>query len=222
MLIAAVVLCALLASLCQTAAGFGFALVFVPLLSLVLDVKETIAVSVILGPVAAIPTVVELGRDARWRVVSGLLAGSLIGAPLGAFLLVAASGAQLRVFVAAVIITSTLITLAGVAIRGPRRPLLVSLGVGALSGVLRSATSLGGPPVALYLLGLRYPPRAFVATNASYYLLGSVFSAATLALAGQLTMRVLLTAVAATPAVLAGVVGGGRGRASRNGPFACW
>lgn len=204
MLIAVAVCFVFLAAACQSATGFGFALVLVPLLSLAIDVKAAVAVSLILGPVSAVAALVELRREVRWRVVFGLLAGSLVGAPAGTALLVAASGTTLRVLVAGLILISTVLTVAGVSLREPRRPLAASVAVGAVSGVLRSATSMGGPPVALYLLGLRYDPRAFVATSAAYFLLGSVISVGALATAGRVTGQVLGIALVSLPALLAG------------------
>jgi uncharacterized protein len=200
--------CVFVAALCQSATGFGFALVVVPLLALVWDVKASVALSVIVGPISAVPAVVELRHDARYRLVFVLLAGSTAGAPLGTLLLATADPTVLRVAVAAVIAFSTVVTVVGVRLREPRRPLLAGLLVGGVSGVLRSATSMGGPPVSLYLLGLRYPPRAFVATNSVYYLLGSVVAIAALLLARQAPAEVLTVGLAAVPALALGTYTG--------------
>jgi uncharacterized protein len=176
--------CVFVAALCQSATGFGFALVVVPLLALVWDVKASVALSVIVGPISAVPAV------------------------LGTLLLATADPTVLRVAVAAVIAFSTVVTVVGVRLREPRRPLLAGLLVGGVSGVLRSATSMGGPPVSLYLLGLRYPPRAFVATNSVYYLLGSVVAIAALLLARQAPAEVLTVGLAAVPALALGTYTG--------------
>lgn len=196
--------CVLVAAACQTATGFGFALVLVPLLSLVVDVKLAIAVSILVGPTAGLLSTLELWREVRWRIVLGLLLGSLVGAPIGAALLDRSSGTGLRVIVAVVILVSVGLTLAGLKLPQPKRPMPVSLGVGALSGVLRSATSMGGPPVAIYLLGLGYETRTFVATNTAYYVLGSVVSIGALAGTGRIDGRVLLIAAVSLPALFIG------------------
>jgi uncharacterized protein len=196
--------CVFLAAVCQTALGFGFALVLVPLLSLFWDLKGAIAVSLLLSAVSSVLTVADLWRQARWRVVAGLFAGSWVGVPIGAALLVLASPSLLRLLVASIILVSTLVTLRGVTLGQPRRPVAAALIVGAISGLLRSATSMGGPPVALYLLGMRYPPAAFVGTNASFYLLGSGVSIAALAITGRVTERELTISLTAVPALLVG------------------
>lgn len=212
-LTALAIACVFLAAICQTALGFGFALVLVPLLSLFWDLKVTIALALLLGPASSVLIVLDLWRHARWSVVAGLTAGSLVGVPLGTALLVLASPLVLRLLVAVVILGSTLVTLRGVAPAQPRRPVAAALTVGAVSGALRSATSLGGPPVALYLLALRYPATAFVGTTASYVLLGSLASVAGLATAGRLTEPVLTMAAWVIPALLAGTWLGRRLRA---------
>lgn len=193
-----------LAAICQAVVGFGFALVLVPLLSLFWDLKDTIAASVLLSPISSFFVVMELGRHARWRVVGGLTMGSVIGVPFGAALLVLTTPSFLRVLVASVILVSTLTTLRGVKLDQPRRPLVAALGVGAISGTLRSATSMGGPPVALYLLALRYPTAAFVGTNASFVLLSSVASIAGVAIAGRVSGLTLAVVALGVPALIAG------------------
>lgn len=209
MLIALVVGFVFLAAVCQAAVGFGFALVLVPLLSLFWGLKDTIAISILLGPISSLFVVMELWRHARWRVVGGLTAGSLVGVPIGAALLVLADPLPLRLLVALVILFSTFLTFRGARFDQPRRPVTASLFVGACSGTLRTATSMGGPPVALYLLALRYPTAAFVGTNASYVLLGSLASVGGLAVAGRVSESILRMVVFAIPALL---VGGWLGR----------
>lgn len=204
MTLALVIAFVLLAAVCQAATGFGFALVAVPLLSLVLDVKVAVAVCIVLGPTSGILSIAELWRLVRWRTVVVLVLGSAIGAPLGAAILVRSTSTQLRVGVALIMLVSVGLTLAGLKPPRPRFPSVVSLCVGAISGILRSATSMGGPPVALYLLGLGYKPRAFVATNAAYFLLGSVVSISALATAGQLTREVLTLVALCIPALFVG------------------
>jgi uncharacterized membrane protein YfcA len=205
--------CVLLASFCQSTTGFGFALVLVPLLSLFWDIKATVVLTVLLGPFAAAPALIPLWRHARRPVVLGLLAGGVAGSPAGTALLVLADPDVLRVMVALVVLLSTVALMRGAAMREPRRPLAASLTVGALSGALRSATSMGGPPVTLYLLSLRYNARAFVATSTAAYLLSSVYTVALYAVAGKVTGSVLGLGTAAVPAMAAGAVLGGWARA---------
>ena len=112
-LIVTAVCCFVVAALLQATTGFGFALVFVPLLSLTHDLKTVVAVSVLAGPISALPAVVQLRRHVDWRLVAWLLAGSLVGAPLGTLLLDAASATLLRVLVSATILASTLTIVAG-------------------------------------------------------------------------------------------------------------
>lgn len=206
-------LCVFVATLCQTTVGFGFALIFVPLTLLFSDVKETIAVSLLLGPLTSLPTALELWSHARWRVVAGLVAGSFVGVPAGTALFVLASPTTLRVLVACLILFSVVAMLRGLSLPKTKSVLAPALAVGAISGVLRSATSMGGPPVALYLLGLRYPTAAFVGTNSTYFLLGSVASIAGLLAAGRITGSVLELIAVSIPALVIGVWSGRRLRA---------
>lgn len=217
-LLAVVTACVFVAAVCQSVSGFGFALVLVPLLSLFWDVKAAVVLTVMLGPFAAAPVLAPVRRHARRPVVLGLLVGGFIGSPAGAALLVLADPDVLRVAVALIVLLSTVILLRGFVIREPRRPLAAAVVVGAVSGALRSATSMGGPPVTLYLLGLRYDPRAFVATSTASYLLSSIYTVGLYAVAGKVTGSLLGMGAAAVPAMAAGAFLGGWIRARLSEP----
>lgn len=205
MLVLLVTVIIFFAAACQATLGFGFALVLVPLLSLFWNIKSAIVISLLFSSVSSVLTAVELRKHTNWRIVGGLFAGSLVGVPAGAALLVVASAGPLRLVIASVIILSTLIMLRDMTFIRPSRPLTASLVVGAISGALRSATSMGGPPVTLFLLSMRYPAATFVGTSATFYLLGGTVSVIALGFAGRISPDEVALCLATSPALLAGL-----------------
>ncbi|MFD1214916.1 TSUP family transporter, partial [Arthrobacter sp. GCM10027362] len=80
-----------------------------------------------------------------------------------------------------------------------RRALIVA---GALSGVMGTATSVGGAPMAVVWQG--QPPARLRATMSAFFLVGSLVSVLLLAMAGTVTGEVLQAVAWLSPAVVAG------------------
>jgi uncharacterized protein len=87
----------------------------------------------------------------QWREVLPLLAGAIISAPIGVWLLVNADPASARWAIALLILAAVMALATGWRYRGsPGLPL--SLGTGGLAGVASGLAQLGGMPVAIFWL----------------------------------------------------------------------
>ena len=95
-----------------------------------------------------LPSVV---REINWRVVAPMGLAAALLMPVGTWLLLSLDGEAIGRIVAVVVVVSSLILLSGWRYQGSK-PIVATLGVGALSGVLMALTSLGNPPVMIYLL----------------------------------------------------------------------
>jgi uncharacterized membrane protein YfcA len=199
---------AFLAAGCQSLTGFGFALVMVPLLSLVWDVKLAVVTTTLLGTVALVPLVVEAREHIRLWKLMPLIVGSFVGIPLGLLILIRIDPEALKIFVAAVVITASLTLYFAPRMRiggsGPGSP----LAVGVLSGLLRASTSMGGPPVVLYTLSREQEADAFRGTLLGFALPTSLMTVVGLGIVGRLTPKVVGTAGVALPAMVLGLVVG--------------
>lgn len=198
-LLATVLAVVLLASTVQALLGFGFALVAVPLLMGVLGVRDSV-VLVTFGSIVNTALVAHEVRHAiAWGRVGWLLAGCLAGLPFGLAALLWASEATLRFAVGVVTVLAALALGAGV------RPLAPSvardLGVGFLSGVLNTSTSMNGPPVVLYLQAVRTPPNEFRGALAAFFTVTSAVTVLAFLAAGVTSRRAVLLAVATLPVV---------------------
>ena len=67
---------------------------------------------------------------------------------------------------------------------------------------------MGGPPIALYLLGREPDAASFRATLLAFFLPGNVLTIVAFAIVGQITRDVLLLSAAALPAVALGIAFG--------------
>jgi uncharacterized membrane protein YfcA len=199
---------AFLAAGTQSLTGFGFALVMVPLLSLIWDVKLAVVTSALLSTVAILPLTVEVRRSIRpWKVVP-LVLGSLLGIPVGIVILDRIHPEALKIMVAAVVIAASLVVYFAPRIRLERGGVGSPLLAGALSGMLRASTSMGGPPAVLYMLSRERQIEEFRSTLLAFFLPSSLLTVIGLTIAGRMTPEVLGTSAVALPALALGLLAG--------------
>ncbi len=207
-IVAAVVAIAFLAAACQSLTAFGFALVMVPLLSLAWEVKPAVVTSTVLGTIILLPLLYEVRGHIRPRRVVPLFMGSLVGIPLGIVVLERIDATALEVVVALVVIVAALLMYLSPEVPFKRSVPPLSFLVGGISGLLRAATSMGGPPVVIYTLTFEREVERFRATLLAFFLPASLVTIAGLAIAGRIDGDVLLaTAVGLPAAVLGSLVG---------------
>ncbi|HWQ28645.1 MAG TPA: sulfite exporter TauE/SafE family protein [Dehalococcoidia bacterium] len=203
-----VVAVAALASFAQGVTGFGFALIAVPFLVLVVDVREAVVMSTLLGLVNVALLALRVWRATPWKTVVWLLLGSFTGMPLGLAVLVFMPEDGLRLTVGVVTVAMAAAVASG--LRVPSTGALSELAVGVVSGVLRTSTSMSGPPVVLYLQGRGQAPHAFRAAMTTFFLAGGVVSIGAFAGAHVVTRRALALSGAALPAVYLANLAGDR------------
>lgn len=208
--VAAGVAIAFLAAVCQSVTGFGFALTMTPLLALAWDVKPTVATSILLGTLILFPLLAEVRGHVSVQRVSGLFLGFVVGVPPGIFLLERLDGDALRVIVAATVIVASLLLYRAPALGAGEDSIPLRFVAGALSGAIGSSTSLGGPPIVLYLMGRERDIASFRATILAFFLPASGLTLAAFAVVGQITSDVLTMSAAAAPAVATGILVGSR------------
>lgn len=196
---------AALAGLIRGITGFGGAMVMSPPFALLLGPLNAVPVVLLLEGIAAMPMLVQLRRLVRWGVIGPIIAAACVTMPLGTWMLVSADPLVMRRVIAAVVIVFSLVLLLGWRYAGRQR-LATGLGLGAVSGTMLGATSLGGPPVILYLLAGPDPIETTRA-NLTYYLVALCFSGlALLWLSGVLGASGLWLAAALAPGYYLGMV----------------
>src|SRR5262249_20330222 len=138
--------------------------------ALLLGPRLTVPVVMLLEGIAALPMVWQTRAQIHWRTIGPILVAACLTIPIGGYLLVNADPVTLRRVIAATGIAFALLMLHGWRYSGGRR-LPTALGLGGLSGVMTGATSVGAPPVILYLLA-GPDPIATTRATLSFYLAG--------------------------------------------------
>ncbi len=186
-------------SLLQGALGFGLAIFAAPLLFL-------IEPAFIPAPVLCVAMVIS--AIIVWRNRAGLAIGELGSAVIGrmpgmvaAFWLLATAPQEvLSVLLGTAVLLGVVASLLPGDIAPTRNRLLAA---GFMSGFMGTATSVGGPPMALLYQHARGP---HIRANLSgYFLVGSTVSLAGMTLLGHFAWPELLMALAVMPGALVGV-----------------
>ncbi|MFD4260342.1 sulfite exporter TauE/SafE family protein [Streptomyces sp. NPDC058534] len=189
-----------LGALLQVSIGFGLGMIAAPVFSLVDPVLAPTAVLLLATGVTAAVLVRERGR-ADLRGCGWALAGRLPGVLAGALLVVALPARHLALLVAAVVLVGGTVSVAGYVPRQRRSSVVLA---GMASGLMGTATSIGGPPMAM--VWQRLGGRELRATMSAFFLAGSLMSLAALTAAGTVGSHALRGTVLLTPAAVAGVL----------------
>ncbi|HEY7427894.1 MAG TPA: sulfite exporter TauE/SafE family protein [Gemmataceae bacterium] len=196
-----------LATLIRSAFGFGEALVAVPLLALVLPVETAAPLAVLVSITVAAVILAQDWHKVHLRSASWLVFSTLLGIPLGLWLLVAVAEAVVKIILAVVIIAFSTYCLVS-----QRRLELKGDGLawffGFLAGVLGGAYGMNGPPLVIYGALRRWKPEHFRATLQGYFLPASAVGMVGYWLTGlwgaEVTHYYLLSLPAALAAVFLG------------------
>lgn len=195
------------ASFIQGATAFGFALVAVPLLLLLMPAVDAVALSLAIGSILNLFMVrIERSRIA-WREICWLMPAAAVGAIAGMYLLKSFDGPLFKAFIALAFLVMAALMLKSHSWKaGPGQSLRQSVGL--LSGLLNGSTSMGGPPVVLYLTGRGLTKEKLRGTLAMFFLLGNLATLTAFAASGlfsvELGMKTLVLAGAVIPGSLAG------------------
>lgn len=197
------------ATLVRSVFGFGEGLIAVPILALIIPIQTAAPLAVLLSITVAAVVLLQDWRKVHFRSSGGLFLPTLLGIPLGLWLLRSAHQDLVKSVLALVIILFSSYFLFG------KQPLHLEhdshawlAGCGFLAGVLGGAYGINGPPLVIYGSMRRWSPQHFRATLQGYFLPASIVGMAGYAIAGLWTATVtryyLLSLLTALPAIFIG------------------
>lgn len=132
--------------------GFGFAMVFMPIASMVVGPVTALGLIWAVDAIFAFPIATKSFRRADWFEVVPLMVAASLAIPVGIFLLTSLDPYVMRWLLAGLVLLALAILASGWRYHG-RAGLPLSFGVGGLSGLFNGMASLGGMPLAVFWLG---------------------------------------------------------------------
>jgi uncharacterized protein len=183
--------------------GFGFSLAAVPALSLVMSPVVAIPCTLMLGMLAGVQVLPKIRHLPDWHSVRILVVGSLVGSPIGIWVLTALPANTTRIVIGVTLIVAVIALW-----RQPRfakEPSLpVGFGTGIVSGVLNGSTGFAGPPVILYFLSTHDSVPVIRASLMMYFFFSSGGTLVYDAFRGLIGSHVLLLTAIFFPALYIG------------------
>jgi hypothetical protein len=184
--------------------GFGSALIFMPLASSLAAPRLVAALLLIIDFVAAAPLVPNAWRHADRKATAIIVAGALVGVPIGTYCLSRLDPVTTRWIISGFVFALLLLLLSGWRYRGKDHTAL-SIGIGGLSGFCSGLAQTGGPPIVGYWLGR---PIASVTARANILLFfgaSDFFSVVSYSLSGLITADSLAFSLVVGPVYAIGV-----------------
>lgn len=174
---------AFISTIIQSLTGFGFAIVSTPLLLMVYDAKEVVVILQLLSVVLDTVFIFFVRANIDWNFLKPLLAGSVIGHPIGLLIYFYVPTTGLKIFIAAVILS--FLCISKMCHHKVEEKRLKTGIVGCMSGILNTSTSMSGPPLILYLAMSGRDKTSLRATCIAYFTIVNYIGVMAFFLAGK-------------------------------------
>ena len=199
----------LVASISRGFAGFGAALIYMPLATTIVAPRTAAAVLVIVDFILAAPLIPNAWRLGKRRPVGVMALGALIGVPVGTFALTRLDPIVTRWIISGLVFSLLVLLISGWRYRGSTHPAVAAC-VGCVSGLFNGLAQTGGPPVVAYWLGQHLTGAIARANIVLFFAISGVFSVISYLLGGLFTPDVLKLSAIAGPVYGLGLFVGAR------------
>lgn len=213
------ILGAILGGLVRGFAGFGTAMIFMPIAGQFIPPVWALTAMGIFDCIGPLPNVPRAIKDGHPRDVMRLGIGLLIGVPLGLYVLSFMSPVAFRYSISFFCLLLLACLAAGVRYRGTlTRPLI--FGTGTLSGFLFGIAGIAAPPAIMLYMASTHPAKVIRANLmlflvfADYVMLGALFVSGLLA-----AQAVIIGLVLLIPYTLANIAGAAMFNPEREGAY---
>lgn len=198
----------LVAATAQYTAGFGFALLGVPLMATAIDTHDAVIITVWLGLVTSCLQAYE-GRAVIDRPTARrLVIGTGFGIPIGATVFVLVAERTLTMILGIGVLVATSVLARGFRLTTTTsRPEWIA---GVVSGALASSLATNGPPLVAVLQARSMAIDVFRATINTVFAVANVLALVSFAVTGDLEFRQFLLSATTIPVLVLGVAAGSR------------
>jgi uncharacterized membrane protein YfcA len=191
----------------QSVVGFGFALLVVPILSVVAGPQTAVVVMTSIGVPMTFANAVRWRRDLERRSFLVVSAAAFAGMPLGTLVLTRADERTLTLVVGVTVLAFTVALWRGLQLPPGRT---TELTAGALSGALATSVGTNGPPLVVAFHATGMAPEPFRATLAAAFAVQGSIALATFWAAGLVDTDVGRAWLVGVPAAVIGALTGDR------------
>jgi uncharacterized protein len=191
-------------------AGFGAAMIMVPILSAVMTPAVAVPLLTVIDGLVTLPLFIAATRLCRWSEIVPITIAATAALPIGIAILIYVAPETLRVGISITILLLVAVIASGWRYHG-RPSLPLTLGVGAASGTLGGASGMIGPPVILFWLGGQNDAALVRANINAFFGLIIVITIIAYAISGLITREIVAAALVLAPIYGVAVWVGARG-----------
>ena len=194
----------LFASFTQGLTGFGYALISIPLITLLTDIRYAIILGALCGLVMNIYLLIQLRGHITFADVKSLIIGSVVGIPFGVYFLSEANPQLLKTFLGILVLIFVLLSLTKVI---KQRGINSRWGYlfGLFSGLLGGAFNTNGPPILIYFYLQNWDKLKQKASITGFFIVSSVIIVSSHAISGLTTKAIFMDFLMYLPVVLIGL-----------------
>jgi len=181
----------------QALSGFGFALVAVPLASVVVAPSRAVVIVSLASLLTSVRNAVAARGQIERPVANRMTLAALVAMPLGLVVLETVDDRPLRLTIGVVVAIAAVLIALGVELR--RGTVATDLITGFISGVLNTSTGTNGPPLVIGLRAHRLGIVRFRGTMAAVFIASGVVALVLFALRGRIGGREVAVAAISLP-----------------------
>ncbi|HEX2785832.1 MAG TPA: sulfite exporter TauE/SafE family protein [Ilumatobacteraceae bacterium] len=191
-----------IAAMMQIVAGFGFALLGVPLMTLAIDPKIAVVVSALTGVFVTTWQAIRSRADADRVLVRRLTMSAYVGMPLGLLVFIEVNDNALRLLLGIAVLIAVVMLALRINMHhaGPR----FDYAAGFVSGVLNTSLSTNGPPLVFALQARQLSAVTFRATITMVFALSNILGLSLFVASGRVTRDGLIASAITIPAMILG------------------
>ncbi len=191
----------------QGLTSFGFSLISLPLLCMIIPLKTVVPILIIYSLIINSIIFYKIRYYVNLNRIKYLIIAGVVSTPIGTYVLLVIKGDVLSIVVGSIIIFTSLILWKGYKVNIKNEKLSFII-VGLFSGILNGSVSLSGPPIILFLTNQNAEKQIFRANLTSYFLILNIITVPTYLFAGLITKEVLRYSAFLFPGLIIGVLSG--------------
>jgi uncharacterized protein len=203
------VACIFAAAVVRGYSGFGFSLLAIVSLSLLLPPAEIVPSIFIMEIAASLHLLPSVWRDIHWRALLWLAVGCLVGTPFGVYALAHVPAAPMTLALGVFVLFAAILLARGYALKSLPGP-AVTFATGTASGLFNGSFGIGGPPVILFFFSSPAGAAAGRASMIAFFLMTDLTGLAWQGWSGLLSPATVWRALLFLPSLAAGVWLGNR------------
>ena len=193
------------ASFTQGMTGFGFALVAVPLISFLADVKYAIPIAAICGLYVNIYLIFKLKNHIKYFELKELIFGAIIGIPVGSIIVLYTDPQFLKILLGIIILLFVLLSITKkVKPRNINNKWAYLFGW--FSGLLGGAFNTNAPPILIYFYLKGFDKFKQKASITGFFIVSSIIIVLSHIITGLSSMQIWLDSIKLLPVVLVGIL----------------